>query len=109
MSGDQAVRATKDHLAYIQKNLSRGNATEHTHLPAVRTVIENPASGIGIAGSKEQKRLRRLAADCSGSRGTFDVGASRPELCAWVRMSRRLYHPITVAVRYSGDSNVREK
>jgi hypothetical protein len=55
MSPDSsALDALDRYLHEIQRNLSSGNATEHTHRPALKKLIESLASG--ITATNEPKR-----------------------------------------------------
>ena len=45
----------------IEKELQAGNATEHTHRPALKTLIESPASG--VTATNEPKRVECGAPD----------------------------------------------
>lgn len=56
------------YLREIQRNLSAGNATEHTHRPALKKLIESLASG--VTATNEPKRVECGAPDFVVSRRT---------------------------------------
>ena len=40
------LKLVQDYIRTIEKELVAGNATEHTHRPALKALIEAPASGV---------------------------------------------------------------
>ena len=50
-----AANAVEAYLKHLQKEFARGDATEHTHRPALKTLIESAA--IGIAATNEPKAI----------------------------------------------------
>ena len=50
---DQAYRA---YLREIQRNLSTGDATEHTHRPALKTLLESVGDGVNVIN--ETRRIQ---------------------------------------------------
>ncbi len=62
------LKLVQDYIGTIEKELVAGNATEHTHRPALKALIEAPASGvtatIGMSPSTQTKGMpdRRQAA-----------------------------------------------
>lgn len=56
----------------IERALAKGNATEHTHRPALKTLIESFASG--ITATNEPKRVKCGAPDYIVTRGDVPLG-----------------------------------
>jgi len=56
----------------IEKALAAGNATEHTHRPALKTLIESLASG--VMATNEPKRVQCGAPDFIVTRGSVPLG-----------------------------------
>jgi hypothetical protein len=67
-SESSAERAVGQYLREVSRNLLLRNATEHTHRPALKALIEALASG--IAATNEPKRVECGAPDFVISRGT---------------------------------------
>ena len=63
----------KDYLAEIETALKRGDATEHTHRPALKTLIEALA-GPGVQAVNEPRRIACGAPDFVIARGTVPLG-----------------------------------
>ncbi|MCG2818327.1 MAG: DNA methyltransferase, partial [Actinomycetia bacterium] len=74
------------YLAEVKKNLADGNATEHTHRPALKRLIE--AAGTGIVATNEPKRILCGSPDFQVTRKgvplghveTKDIGANLDEM-----------------------------
>ena len=49
------MRAFAEYLAMIRKEHGAGDATEHTHRPALKTLLES--AGKGITATNEPKRI----------------------------------------------------
>ena len=60
------------YILTIEKELVAGNATEHTHRPALKTLLEGLAKGI-VATNKPQ-RTECGTPDFLVSKGAFQVG-----------------------------------
>ena len=65
--------AIKTYLAAVEQALKAGNATEHTHRPALKTLIEALA-GDGIQATNEPQRIACGAPDYIVTRGTVPLG-----------------------------------
>jgi hypothetical protein len=63
---------TGDYLADLRKNLALGLATEHTHRPALKSLLESV--GKGITATNEPKRIACGAPDFNVSRKTIPLG-----------------------------------
>jgi len=63
----------KDYLAAIEAAARRGDATEHTHRPALKTLIEALA-GPGVQAVNEPRRIACGAPDYVIARGTVPLG-----------------------------------
>ncbi len=63
---------TSAYLKAIEKALAAGNATEHTHRPALKSFIEQLADG--ITATNEPKRVRCGAPDYIVTRGETPLG-----------------------------------
>jgi len=61
MRSDLTTKAFKDYLAQVQAALDRGDATEHTHRPALKTLLETLAPG--ITATNEPRRVACGAPD----------------------------------------------
>ena len=61
-----------DSLRAIQNEAAKGNATEHTHRPALKTLIES--LGSGIIATNEPKRIDCGAPDFIITRGEVPLG-----------------------------------
>lgn len=66
--------AFKIYLSSIEKNLNAGNATEHTHRPALKTLIETIANKDDIHATNEPRRIACGAPDYIIARGTLPLG-----------------------------------
>jgi hypothetical protein len=62
----------QDYLKNIEKALASGNATEHTHRPALKSFIESFADG--ITATNEPKRIKCGAPDYVVTRGETPLG-----------------------------------
>jgi hypothetical protein len=60
------------YLSEIRKNLAHGDATEHTHRPALKKLIESV--GAGIVATNEPKRVNCGGPDFSISRNKIPLG-----------------------------------
>lgn len=60
------------YLKAIEKAVAAGNATEHTHRPALKSFIEGLADG--ITATNEPKRVRCGAPDFVVTRGETPLG-----------------------------------
>ncbi len=49
------LKLLQDYIGTIEKELVAGNATEHTHRPALKALIEAPASG--VTATNEPSRI----------------------------------------------------
>ena len=56
----------------IEQNLIQGNATEHTHRPALKTLLES--IGEKITATNEPQRIKCGAPDFIITKGAFTVG-----------------------------------
>jgi predicted helicase len=61
-----------EYQSQIEKELARKNATEHTHRPALKTLIESLADG--ITATNEPKRVKCGAPDFVVARGEVPIG-----------------------------------
>lgn len=61
-----------EYLQTLKKNLARGDATEHTHRPALKSLIESFATA--IVATNEPKRIACGAPDFSVSRKSVPLG-----------------------------------
>lgn len=74
------------YLSALKKNLAQGGATEHTHRPALKTLIESLVPG--VTATNEPKRIACGAPDFNISRNkvplghmeTKDIGANLDEI-----------------------------
>jgi hypothetical protein len=62
----------QDYLKSIEKDFATGNATEHTHRPALKSFIESLADG--ITATNEPKRIKCGAPDYIVMRGETPLG-----------------------------------
>src|SRR2546430_2692009 len=60
------------YLQQIETALAKGNATEHTHRPALKSLIESLAAG--ITATNEPKRVKCGAPDYIVTRGETPLG-----------------------------------
>lgn len=61
-----------EYLAQLTKNLASGDATEHTHRPALKALLETFSKG--IVATNEPKRIKCGAPDFSVRRKTIPLG-----------------------------------
>lgn len=75
MTRDDGVdrKPLKDYLDAIEAAMRRGDATEHTHRPALKTLIEALA-GPGVQAVNEPRRIACGAPDYVIARGTVPLG-----------------------------------
>ena len=66
------ARIFRNYIRELQANTSRGDATEHTHRPALKTLLE--AAQPGIIATNEPRRIACGAPDYSISAEGFTVG-----------------------------------
>ena len=68
------ARVFREYVRKLQAAVSRGNATEHTHRPALKTLLESALDG--IAATNEPKRVECGAPDYAVSRkqGGLTIG-----------------------------------
>lgn len=62
----------RQYLKALEKELVAGNATEHTHRPAFKTLIEGLAPG--FTATNEPRRIECGAPDFEISKGVLKVG-----------------------------------
>ena len=67
-----AAPALNHYLKTIEKELSAGNATEHTHRPALKSLIES--LGSGLTATNEPKRIKCGAPDFIVTHGQTPLG-----------------------------------
>ncbi|MFH0793855.1 MAG: hypothetical protein V2A74_07480, partial [bacterium] len=60
------------YLHDVEKSLSRGDATEHTYRPALKTLIESLARG--VTATNEPKHVKCGAPDYIVSKGQTPLG-----------------------------------
>jgi hypothetical protein len=81
-----AMNAFSEYLAAVQKEHGAGDATEHTHRPALKTLIES--TGKGVTATNEPKRILCGSPDFQvirkgvplGHVETKDIGANLDEM-----------------------------
>ena len=71
-SMQSATAHISSYLKLIEKNLKRGDATEHTHRPALKALIE--AIGERVTATNEPKRIECGAPDFIITRGQIPLG-----------------------------------
>jgi hypothetical protein len=76
----------REYLAEIEKALRAGNATEHTHRPALKGLLQSLASG--ITATNEPKRVECGAPDFRVSRDTRNA----PQLSGTRKQSNSAHH-----------------
>ena len=64
----------KDYLAAIEASLKRGDATEHTHRPALKAMLEAVAGDPAVRAVNEPRRIACGAPDYVIARGTVPLG-----------------------------------
>ena len=65
--------AIPDYLDSLKANLAHGDATEHTHRPALKTLLD-ALSGKGITATNEPKRIACGAPDFNITKGKTPLG-----------------------------------
>ncbi len=66
------LKLVQDYIGTIEKELVAGNATEHTHRPALKALIEGLA--LGVTATNEPSRIECGAPDFVVSKGALTVG-----------------------------------
>ncbi|MCX6566907.1 MAG: N-6 DNA methylase [Candidatus Aminicenantes bacterium] len=66
------MSAVTDYIREIRKNLDKGDSTEHTHRPALKTLLE--ACGKDIVATNEPRRIACGAPDFNISRSSVPLG-----------------------------------
>ncbi len=66
------LKLLQDYIRTIEKELAAGNATEHTHRPALKTLVEGLAKG--VIATNEPQRIECGAPDFLVTKGSFQVG-----------------------------------
>ena len=66
------MTAFEEYLQEISKNLAHGDATEHTHRPALKKLLES--LGQGITATNEPTRIRCGAPDFNLTKGNVPLG-----------------------------------
>jgi len=66
------LKSVHEYMRAIEKELASGNATEHTHRPVLKTLIEKLADG--ITATNEPRRTECGAPDFVVTKGAFQVG-----------------------------------
>jgi len=66
------MTAFADYLAAIKKNLAHGDATEHTHRPALKKLLESVSQG--ITATNEPTRILCGAPDFNITKGKVPLG-----------------------------------
>lgn len=67
------LKALNDYLHSIEKAFAAGNATEHTHRPALKKLIEDLA-GTGTTATNEPQRIKCGAPDFIITKGSLTIG-----------------------------------
>jgi len=67
-----SLRAFNTYIRTIDKELALGNATEHTHRPALKALLES--LGDGIVATNEPRRIECGAPDFIVSKGSTGIG-----------------------------------
>ena len=67
-----SLRAFNTYIRTIEKELASGNATEHTHRPALKTLLES--LGDGIVATNEPRRIECGAPDFIVSKVSTSIG-----------------------------------
>jgi len=60
------ISSISTYLSQLRKNLAHGDATEHTHRPTLKNLIET--LGTGITSTNESKRV-----NCGGPKDQGDI------------------------------------
>jgi predicted helicase len=66
------MKAFEEYLAELKKNLAHGDATEHTHRPALKVLLESVAKG--VTATNEPKRVLCGAPDFNITKGKIPLG-----------------------------------
>ena len=66
------LKLLAQYILTIEKELAAGNATEHTHRPALKALVENLAKG--VTATNEPQRTECGAPDFLVTKGAFQVG-----------------------------------
>ena len=66
------LKPVHEYIKAIEKELVAGNATEHTHRPALKTLIEGIA--LGVLATNEPRRIECGAPDFVVSKGVTIIG-----------------------------------
>jgi predicted helicase len=66
------LKLLAQYILTIEKELAAGNATEHTHRPALKTLVEGLAKG--VTATNEPQRTECGAPDFLITKGAFQVG-----------------------------------
>ncbi len=64
----------KDYLAALEASIKRGDATEHTHRPALKAMLEAVAGDPAVQAVNEPRRIACGAPDYVIARGTVPLG-----------------------------------
>lgn len=70
--GNVTILGFADYLTAISKNLAHADATEHTHRPALKALLDT--IGKGVTATNEPKRIRCGAPDFIITRGKIPLG-----------------------------------
>ena len=62
----------ESYIKELQDNLARGNATEHTHRPALKTFLESLQPG--LIATNEPRRIKAGAPDYILTQGNIPLG-----------------------------------
>ena len=66
------LKLLQDYMRTIEKELAAGNATEHTHRPTLKTLVEGLAKG--VIATNEPQRIECGAPDFLVTNGVLQVG-----------------------------------
>ena len=66
------LRLVRSYLQSIEKELLSGNATEHTHRPALKTLLQGIVSG--VVATNEPRRIECGAPDFVVNRASATIG-----------------------------------
>ena len=66
------LKLLAQYILTIEKELLAGNATEHTHRPALKALIEELAAG--VTATNEPRRIECGAPDFVVSKGVLTIG-----------------------------------
>jgi len=73
----------KSYLANVERELKTGRATEHTHRPALKDLLEGLDSQ--IKATNEPKRVERLTSSCAGTASLSVTWRRRISASLWTR------------------------